>query len=514
MTTTAMKMSPQQQALLDWARDEKGSCILVARAGCGKTTTLLELVKDLPGESVILAYNKSIADELQGKLRKLGLDWKKAQASTVHSAGFSAWKRAAPDVAVDGKKMLDIFDNFSLVSPNRTKGFQSFALKAVSLAKQSAFGVMCALEDPSAWYNLVDHYGLEDDLVDGASISDGIELSIEMLRRSIEMDTKVVDFDDMILAPLIHKTRVWPKDWVLIDEAQDTNPARRALAFKMLRPGTGRLVAVGDPAQAIYGFTGASHDSLDQIRDATGAITLPLNITYRCPKAVVNLAQQWVHDIEAHETAPEGKHRFVSYSTNDQSHLPRFEDEELCETDAILCRNTKPLVLLAYSLIRRGVGCMVEGREIGTGLIKLAQRWKVTTINALEKKLDTYQAKEMQKWMAKGREDMCAAVEDKVQTLLVVMGHCRAAGKHDLADVVTSISKLFGDTPDGERPRVLTLSTVHKSKGREWDRVYILGRNAYMPSPYAKKPWQIQQENNLMYVAVTRAKREIIDVVV
>ena len=71
---------------------------------------------------------------------------------------------------------------------------------------------------------------------------------------------------------------------------------------------------------------------------------------------------------------------------------------------------------------------------------------------------------------------------------------------------------MFGNTKDGEQPPVLTLSTVHKSKGREWQRVYILGRAKYMPSPYAKKAWQIEQESNLEYVAITRAIAELIDV--
>jgi hypothetical protein len=43
-----------------------------------------------------------------------------------------------------------------------------------------------------------------------------------------------------------------------------------------------------------------------------------------------------------------------------------------------------------------------------------------------------------------------------------------------------------------------------------WKRVYILGMNKYMPSRYAKKDWQMQQEHNLMYVAVTRSMGELV----
>ena len=72
---------------------------------------------------------------------------------------------------------------------------------------------------------------------------------------------------------------------------------------------------------------------------------------------------------------------------------------------------------------------------------------------------------------------------------------------------------MFGDTKDGEKARVLTLSTIHKSKGREWDRVFILGRTRYLPSPWARKEWQQLQEKNLEYVALTRAKDTLVDIV-
>ncbi len=44
------------------------------------------------------------------------------------------------------------------------------------------------------------------------------------------MCREMIDFDDMILAPLYFKAKFWPKDWILVDESQDTNPARRVLA--------------------------------------------------------------------------------------------------------------------------------------------------------------------------------------------------------------------------------------------------------------------------------------------
>ena len=134
---------------------------------------------------------------------------------------------------------------------------------------------------------------------------------------------------------------------------------------------------VGDDRQAIMGFAGASANALDDMIEELKADVLPLTMTWRCPKAVVALAQRYVPDIQAADEAIEG---VVSYATE----LPA----ELLATDAILCRNTAPLVDQAYALIRRGIACKVEGREIGTGLLRLVDRWKtIKTVTAFLDKL-------------------------------------------------------------------------------------------------------------------------------
>lgn len=541
---TIVLLSDKQKAVIDWALYEKGSLNLVARAGCGKTFTLMALVENIvaagKGEVFLGAYNKSIATELQEKLKKSGIDWKKASAGTMHSAGYSAWKRVAKDVSIDGKKIENIVlalqdecrekalqtDSSEKAVKLRAKAdacevYKNFVCKAVSLAKQSAFGLITPVDDKRAWEDLVDHFGLDDDLANEgieelSAVSEAINLCICVIKRSFDLDREVIDFDDMILAPLIHKAKIWPKDWVLIDEAQDTNAARRALALAMLKPVTGRLVAVGDPAQAIYGFTGADSDAMELLRKQLGSKILPLNETYRCPKAVVKFANQWVPDLIALPQAPQGVHREVAYSYQPGLYNQKVTDlweEGLKVGDAVLCRNTKPLVEFVYTLLRKSIPCFVEGREIGQGLIKLARRWKVKSLSALVKKLDEYQAKETTKWLAKGREEMVAAVEDKVSTLKVLIDKQVEEGHTKVDSLYDFINNLFGDTKEGEKPRGVLLSTVHKSKGREWDRVYILFRETYMPSKWARKSWQIEQENNLLYVAATRAKRELIDIV-
>lgn len=499
----------KQAAVVQWVLDDTGSLELLARAGCGKTYTLEQaiaaIVKYNLGDIAVMAYNKSIATELKVKLEKAKYDWKIVQAGTVHSFGFNVWRKIAPNVKVDNDKLWNIISHCSAdIDGEMFLENGSVITKLVSLAKQQALGHLSSIENMNLWLNLWDHFNLEDDVTEHIQAEDIIRCAMKVYKISLNECRKTIDFDDMILAPLYFKARFYAKDWVMVDESQDTNPARRALALAMLKPRIGRMIFVGDPAQAIYGFTGADSDSMNLLKQATSAKTLPLNVTRRCPKLVVEQAKKIVSDFQAHEDAPEGTVRKIDYEM--------LESEPLTKNDVIICRNTAPLISTAYTLIAKGVACRVEGREIGTGLIKLARRWKVKTLDHLLNRLDNHVARQTAKFMSKNQEYRVEALVDQVDCLKVVITRCTLAKKNSVEDLVNDIEQMFGNTPDGQKPDVLTLSTIHKSKGREWDKVYILGRNRYMPSPYAKKDWQIQQERNLEYVAITRTKRELIDV--
>ena len=492
--------SPQQQAVLEFVETGEGNATLIAVAGAGKTTTLVEISKRI-NNGVFAAYNKKIADEIGQKLKAAGIDWKQVRSATFHSLGLSFLKKWSPGIRVEEKKVDKIMEEQDV-----PKHLRAFVAALVSLAKQSAVD-WNLIGDPLYYQAIVDHYGTDEKLDgEGAVLErwtqEGIEHAISVIHHSIDLDDEVIDFDDMIFAPLIHDIRLtWRYDWVLVDEAQDTNRARRLLAAKMLKPG-GRLIAVGDPAQAIYGFAGADNDAMDLIERDFQTTRLPLTVTYRCPKAVVRHAQQWVSHIEAHESAPEGVVREAA----------ALDHATLEPGDAILCRNTRPLVELAFDLIRKRIACHVEGRDIGQGLLTLATKWKsVRTIAGLRTKLHEYEQREVKRLLEKDQENRVGALVDKVETLRVLMSGLKEDDR--IEELERVIATMFKDSEGNDR-RDITLSTIHKSKGREWDRVYLLGRNKYQPSPYATQAWAQQQERNLCYVAVTRAKRELVEVLV
>jgi hypothetical protein len=236
---------------------------------------------------------------------------------------------------------------------------------------------------------------------------------------------------------------------------------------------------------------------------------LPLSYTFRCPKAVVAEANAYAPELEAAPTNIEGE---VLRAT-----LPEFWKTfipEISPSDAILCRNTAPLVELAFQLIRKGIGCKVEGRDIGAQLAKFVKRFKsARTLDQLVDAVLVYQEKEVAKLLEKEQNEVADRLNDRCETVLVLVDAVRSTPGYraSLNGLQQYIDDLFGDTKeDDEGKPILTLSTVHKAKGREWPTVFILGANRYMPSPFARQDWQQGQEDNLIYVAITRAQERLV----
>lgn len=505
-----MTPTVQQQAFLDALLTTTANLALIARAGCGKTSTILMAVaayaKQNPqAEILVCAFNKAIADEVGEKLKLRGFtDWRKVSASTVHSMGFGLVKFVFKP-KVNDKKVRELIqarvESFRGRNEQLTRVEMVYSVyssqieQLVRYAKGAAVGFFndSPIGDVGVWHELADHFDVNG--LDDTSEMDEIVAAAQSIYRESLDKTDEVDFDDMILYPLIKNLRVkFGKDMIFLDEAQDTSRARQALVRKFVKP-NGRICVVGDDRQAIFGFAGADAAALPNLVKNLNAIELPLSVTWRCPKAVVREAQRLVPDIEAAPEAPEGEVVVAA-------ELPT----DLTKTDAILCRNTAPLIGIAYKLIRDGKPCKVEGRAIGEGLLKLVGRWKVTTIDAFIIKLEIYRDREVQKAMAKNNEQKAAEVQDRVETLLNVCQACIERKQTSISDVEVFINNLFADDVRG----VITLCTYHRSKGREWPRVSLWEHSTRCPSRAARQPWQLQQEDNLAYVAMTRAQEKLV----
>jgi DNA helicase-2/ATP-dependent DNA helicase PcrA len=487
----AFSPSPQQQAVFDFVSHGNGSAVVVAVAGAGKTTTLVHALGKAKGTVTFTAFNKKIADEIKARVDAAYPGENRFRIGTFHSLGFGMIRKIMPTVKVDENARRD-----DLTHPLE-ENQREITWKLFNYARQR--GVCCLWQetDQSQWYDIWQHFSMDEELPDDGSfqVKDVITNAI-LLCAMAAQKTKIIDYTDMLWLPLVWKLRPWQTDWIFVDESQDTNPCRRALAHLMLKH-NGRAVFVGDPCQAIFGFTGADSDAIDLIRKEFNAVELPLTTTYRCPKTVVSVANQWVSHIHAADTAPEGQ---VVRTGNDK---PWFDGVQPGE--AILCRNTKPLVELAFRFIRQGRPAFVEGRDIGRGLISLTNKWKVSDVDTFLDRLETWKEKQVAKLTAKGQGLAVQALEDRVETLRVLSEGCET-----IKDLQKKISSIFDDTKDGNAKHRITLSTIHKSKGLEWEKVNVFGMNKYQPSPYARQAWELEQENSLCYVAVTRAQDKLV----
>lgn len=475
----ATNWSQYQGDLFDWAAHGVGNIIVRAVAGSGKTTTGVEMVKRMRGSHIYLAFNKPIAMELSSR----GVNGR-----TFHSLCFSAVLKfkGAQEVTPSKLQTLvrEIFDD----STRRTYG--TFTTKLVGLARNAGIGAGLVPNVPSEWEALAEHHDLEPD-TDSGDMDEGITLAMELLAAS--NDSPMVDFDDLLYVAVKDNLTLPKFDNVLVDESQDTNAIQRAIIKKIMHARS-RLGAVGDDAQAIYGFRGADSDSMALIAQDFNCKYMPLTVTYRCPKEVVEYARQWVDHIEAAPGAIDGA----------VTELAHWTTKSFSPGDLVVCRTTKPLVSLAYRLIRDRIPARIMGKQIGEGLVKLINRMRAHGVDALVEKLRAYTTREVAKAMAKDDESKAANVRDKTDCILCIIDGLDEINR-TIPALVAVIEQMFSDaTTVG-----VTLATIHKAKGLEADRVFWLNRSK-CPSPWARQDWQQQQEANLCYVAATRAKRELV----
>lgn len=488
--------SKYQSAIFDWVRHGTGSAIVEAVAGAGKTTTIVQALNRIPSHQKVLflAFNKSIAQELQQRVPA------HVEARTLNSLGHKALSKSLKErlrtwPKLDSNKTRGLMR--MMMERDEIEGFGAEVKQLVGLAK--AYGLVPSMagrhhtalvsDTRDQWEWLVERFDL--DLSENQTLQ-AIDYARQILAAGIQ-DCRVVDYDDQLYLPVIKNMPLFRFDWVFVDEAQDLSPIQHALVRKALKPGA-RLAAVGDPSQAIYGFRGADSNSMENLQHEFCATRLPLSISYRCPKSVVRYAQRVVSHIEAADSAPDGS----VFS------LPAYGAEDFCKQDLVICRYTAPLVSTAYALISQRVGVKMLGREIGTGLVRLIERLKPKGIHGehgILAKLEAWKTAETEKYLAKGQEEKIDAVNDRYETLVTFI---REAGVDTIPKLKNEIEELFNQEGD-----LLTLATIHKAKGLEAQRVFVLNPDS-MPSSMARKDWQLQQEYNLMYVAYTRAQESLI----
>jgi superfamily I DNA/RNA helicase len=470
--------SSEQQAIFDSVVDGDGSILVEARAGCGKTTvcveTMYRLLRKYSKASIAyLIFAKRNAEEALGKCPP------GTSSKTTHAFGLNALSQVYGKILVDKEKTDRIAT--ALVGPDPEKSELRYMLgKGMDLGKDYNAST------PEEIVAIVDKHGLETGDMTESEFADKVLKGMEESARQ----PNIVSFSDMVWLPLKLGIKIPTFDYVFADESQDLNPSRIELTLRTLGS-KGRLIAVFDEAQAIFGFSGADKNAVQKLCNGTNGRTLPLHKTYRCAKAIVALAKQYVPDYEAAETNPDGEVREAT------------EQEMLSENgaragDFILSRTNAPCAKIAMRLLKEGRKCNIQGKDLGDSLLFMIKRSKAKSVVEFQSWLEDWKNAEIERLNAKKRD--YEHIVDKAETL---ESFCE--GQRNIEDVKERISSMFSDAESNEEHRI-TISSIHKSKGLERDRVWLL-ESSFVVRPKTEE--DIQQEKNVRYVAITRAKNQL-----
>jgi DNA helicase-2/ATP-dependent DNA helicase PcrA len=504
----AFEPSVYQQAIYEFVRFGTGDGLVTAVAGSGKSTTLVQsshLVKTR--EAIFVAFNVDIAAELEQKLAG------RMDARTLSSLGLKIVNQALGKTEKDDykyhrlirKRIAQVREQHqkqrqaweqrgrSGPQPQLPRGFGS----DVDTLKQAVDFCRLTLTDAAdlrALQAMCGHYSLP--------VPDWGLLEIrQILKMGQEQALKegVIDFTDMIWLPIALDLEVIQFEWIFADECQDFNACQLELILKCRKPG-GRILFVGDPKQAIYGFTGADSQSVEKIKQRVQPTELPLSICYRCPVSHLDLARELVPHIEARPHAPTGL-----VGTVPEAELA----EHLREGDMILCRLNGPLVQLCIQLVRKGVKAQLRGADLGNTLVGMAQR--IAKMPEFEfsrflKFLQQYESQQLKSISNKSGDP--TEIEEEMEAQKTQVGILRTlyrvSQSESLQEFCSEIQAQFE-----HKREVVILTSVHKAKGLEAERVFIYRPKTLPLQRPEQQIWEKEQEMNLKYVALTRGKQDL-----
>jgi DNA helicase-2/ATP-dependent DNA helicase PcrA len=484
-----VKASPQQQEVYNALLQTDQNLAVEATAGSGKTTTIVNACKLLPKSSrrLFLAFNKSITLELKKRLPE------GVRCETLHAMGMQALQqRYRGALRVNEFKTMNYCDGpirALKIEEKKQIGFKYMVRELVDLARMT----LCE-PTVAALLELADRYGL--------AIEEEAAKAVVVILANLERynftelanveEKRQVDFTDMVHLPATSDAFTVPQfDYVFIDEAQDLNACQRLFVERLLAPNGGRLISVGDPRQSIYGFAGSDIYSFEKLQQRPNTLTLPLSVSYRCATRIVEQASKVYPEIQPAPFAKAGEVRLGS-------------SDEVGDGDLVICRNTKPLVELFFVLIDREQRCSLAGKDIEKGLVALVSRVAHMGLSAGLKRLDGLLLHLEQQLSTRGvkkpqEHPRYVNLADKVEIVELIAGRCNT-----MEEVRHMVTNLFAEIEGGAK-----LMTIHRSKGLEAERVFLL-RPDLMPSKFAVSDWELVQERNLRFVAYTRAKDSLL----
>lgn len=471
MPGTSFPPTGEQQAAID-AFETGASFVLEAGAGTGKTSTLQFLAESAPRRrGLYVAFNRAIKQEAARKFPR------NITVMTTHGLGMRGTnfqyqhRLKAPKVplALAASRLginsaLHVGDR----NPIRPNTQASLALRTVR--------TFCSTGDAAID---TDHVPWLDGL-DYESYRQTAPLIVELAEKvwadvsDPQGDQFKFEHDHYLKVWALEQPR-WGYDFILFDEAQDSNPVVSTMIAEQMEHGT-QVVAVGDAAQSIYGWRGA----VDAMETFDADIRLRLTQSFRFGEAIAAEANLWL--------AMLGSDMRLKGLESKRSRVV----DSLRRPDAVLCRNNASVI--GELLAALGAGTSVGLVGGGQALINVA--WAATALKA-GRPTDHEEFALFKNWAE--LVEYANSGDDPNLAMLV-----KIVDEHGPAAIEAAVNRAVD-----EDQAALVISTAHKAKGREWESVRLTSDFAEPKEALGQKTYPAREEMMLNYVAVTRAKSEL-----
>lgn len=275
-------------------RTTEGPLLVIAGAGSGKTRVIEYRTRELvhsgvkPENILLLTFTRRAAQEMLGRATKLEKKCARVEGGTFHSFALGMIKRHASRLGTQRITILDEGDAEEVIGrciaryPNAdrmvTKSTVRAVLSASNNKRESVESVL-----GGAYSHLISHVGWFEKI-------SGEYAAYKRARGYF-------DYDDLLvsLLVLLRDSNARPSiegkfKYIMIDEYQDTNKAQGEIAYELAREHR-NIMAVGDDAQSIYAFRGATHENIMSFPNLfPGCSVIALEDNYRSTQAILDSA--------------------------------------------------------------------------------------------------------------------------------------------------------------------------------------------------------------------------------
>ena len=508
-----------------------GPVCILAGAGTGKTRTITHRLaygiakgQFAANRALVLTYTNRAAGELRARLQQLGAGL--VSVKTFHAAALSQLQYFWPSLT--GALTPRVIES-------KARLLHEIAMREkIALNGDSIRDLASEIE----WrkQNLLSLEEYEARLTARPAVS-GLSakknLALQTAYENEKLKTQTIDWEDVLILMLgMIRAEASVREHVrsqyrffTVDEYQDISALQHALLDEWLGERSD-LCVVGDPNQTIFSFTGATNAFLLGFGSRfENSQVFELLKNYRSTPQIVAFANRLTKDQDTisslySEGKPGSVPRIREFETladeavHVATEIKKLRDAGTAAKDiAVLYRINGQSEAFENELAKLGVEYVVRGGQRFFQRPEIQSAIRVIRAEAAvesEKKPFEAVADIIRSlgWSAKEPTD--PKLREKWESLNSLLEIVDELGSDaTLVDMARELDERARSQHEPTRAAV-TLATIHSAKGLEWPVVFVVGlTEGYLPISYAKTEAEIAEERRLLYVAVTRAEKQL-----